>query len=112
MIYLLKEKATLDQIQAMLEEYRIMIKIVVDTRRRFLAGGGEMHADCEQLLLDDGSEQDDLWGANWYPADQRIEFDALINIRPRLDNRSTLIQSEEIRRQVEAVSRQLLGGVL
>ena len=96
----------------MLEEYGILIKIVVDNRRRFLAGGGEMHVDCEQLLLDDGSEQDDLWGANWYPEDQRIEFDALINIRPRLDNRSTLIQSEEIRRQVEAVSRQLLGDVL
>ena len=112
MIYILREKTTSDQIQSMLEDYGIMIKIVVDTRRGFLAGGGEMHSDCEQFLLDDGSEQDDLWGANWYPAEQRIEFDALINIRPRLNNRSTLIQSEEIRRQVEAVSRKLLGGVL
>ncbi len=89
MIYLLREKATPAQIQSMSDEYGIMIKIVVDTRRGRLAGGGEMHADCEQLLLEDGSEQDDLWGANWYPAEQRIEFDALINIRPRLNNRST-----------------------
>ena len=112
MIHLLREKATPDKIQAMLEEYDILIKIVVDNRRGFLAGGGEMHAHCEQFLLDDGSEQDDLWGANWDPEDQRMRFDAQINIRPRLDNRSTLIQSEEIRRQVEAVSRQLLGDVL
>ena len=54
-----------------------MIKIVVDIRRRFLSGGGEMHADCESVLLDDGSEQDDLWGANWYPTEQRIEFESV-----------------------------------
>jgi len=70
-----------------------------------------MHADCEQLLLENGSEQDDIWGANWYPAEQRIEFEALINIRTRLGNRSILIQSEEIRRKVEAVTQEILGGV-
>lgn len=87
-----------------------MIKIVVDIRRRILAGGGEMHADCEQVLLKAGSEQNDLWGANWYPADQRIEFEALINIRPRLENHSILIQDEELRQKVESVTGEILGG--
>lgn len=73
--------------------------------------GGEMHADCESILLDDGSEQDDLWGANWYPNEQRIEFESLINIRPRLGNRSILIQDENLRRQIEAVTRNMIGGV-
>ncbi len=95
----------------MLERYENMIKIVVDIRRRFLAGGGEMYADCESALLDDGSEQDDLWGANWYPQEQRIEFESLINIRPRLGNRSILLQDENRRKQVEAITRQILGGV-
>jgi len=112
MIYLLKEKATSDQLQAMLEEYTTMAKIAVDVRRNIVAGGGEMHFDCEQVLLDDGSEQDDIWGANWYPTEQRIEFEALINIRPRLGNRSIVIQSEELRRQVEAITRLRLGGIL
>jgi hypothetical protein len=94
----------------MLQEYEGMVKIVVDIRRRILAGGGEMHADCEPVLLEDGSEQDDLWGANWYPAEQRIAFESLINIRPRLGNRSILIQDETIRRQVEEITRKLLGG--
>ncbi len=88
-----------------------MIKIVVDVRRRLLAGGGEMHADCAAVLLAEGSEQDELWGANWYPAEQRIEFESLINIRPRLGNRSIIIQSEELRRQVAAITHELLGGV-
>jgi hypothetical protein len=111
MIHLLKEKTTPAQIQEMLQEYELMIKIVVDIRRRFLSGGGEMHADCESVLLEDGSEQDDLWGANWYPNEQRIEFESLINIRPRLGNRNILIQDENLRNQVESVTRELLGGI-
>jgi len=111
MIHLLKEKVIPAQIQEMLQEYDGMIKIVVDIRKRILSGGGEMHADCESILLDDGSEQDDLWGANWYPAEQRIEFESLINIRPRLGNRKILIQDENLRKQVESVAREILGDM-
>jgi hypothetical protein len=110
MIHLLKGPAIPSQIQEMLQEHENMVKIVVDIRRRVLSGGGEMHADCEPALLEDGSALDDLWGANWYPAEGRIEFEALINIRPRLGNRSILIQDEALRRQVESVTREILGG--
>ncbi len=109
--HLLRERATPQQVQEMLACYETLIKIVVDIRRKMLAGGGEMHADCEAILLDDGSEQDDLWGANWWPKDQRIEFESLINIRPRFNNRSVILQSEELRQPVEAITRQLLGDV-
>jgi hypothetical protein len=111
MIHTLTQKATPRQLQDMLEVYSSMIKIVVDVRRRILSGGGEMHADCELALLDLGSEQDDLWGANWYPAEQRVEYEALINIRPRLGNRSMVIQSEAIRQTVEEITHQLLEGI-
>jgi hypothetical protein len=111
MIYILHSQATSEQVVDMLKEYESMIKIVVDIRRRILAGGGEMHSDCESALLEDGSEQDDLWGANWYPAEQQIVFESLINIRPRLGNRNILIQDEGLRRQVESVTREILGGV-
>jgi len=111
MIYLLRERATPEQIAEMSEEYEGMIKIVVDIRRRILSGGGEMHADCESVLLEDGSDQDDLWGANWYPAEQRVAFESLINIRPRLGNRSILIQSQELREAVESITCEILGGV-
>lgn len=70
-----------------------------------------MHADCEKALLDNGSEQDDIWGANWYPDEQRVEFEALINIRPHLANRGMVIQREEVRKRVEEVILALLGGV-
>lgn len=111
MIYTLREKASPNQVNDMLQEYETMIKIVVDIRQRILSGGGEMHADCESVLLESGSEQDDLWGANWYPLEQRIAFESLINIRPRLGNRSILIQDENIRRQVEEITHQILEGI-
>ncbi len=111
MIYLLDHLATAQQVRDMLAIYPSMIKIVVDIRRRTLAGGGEMHVDCETILLTEGSEQDDLWGANWYPGEQHIEYESLINIRPRLGNRSIVIQSEDIRRQVASIAQELLGGV-
>jgi len=111
MIHLIDNRATPVQMQEMLESYPLLIKIVVDIRRRILAGGGEMHADCEAVLLEHGSAQDDLWGANWYPEEQHLEFESLINIRPRLGNRSIIIQSEELRRQIAGVTLELLGGV-
>jgi hypothetical protein len=111
MIHILRTKVTPEQVAEMLNEYDSMIKIVVDTRRRILAGGGEMDSDCESVLLEDGSEQDDLWGANWYPAEQEIVFESLINIRPRLGNRGVLIQSEELRQQLAGVTLEILGGV-
>ena len=112
MIYLLTEKATAQQVQEMLEKYSDMIKIVVDIRRAILAGGSEMHYECEELLLDNGSEQDDLWGANWFSSDQHIDFESLINIRPRLGNRNMIIQNAEIRQKVEIVTNRFLGDVL
>lgn len=108
-IHLLREKATVEQIREMLVEHTVMIKLAVDIRRQFLAGGGKMHADCEAVLLNDGSAQDDIWGANWYPTDESIEFESLINIRPRQGNRSIILQNEELCAKVESVARPLLG---
>ncbi len=55
MILLIDSQATPDQVHDMLETYPLLIKIVVDIRRRILAGGGEMHVDCEAVLLEHGS---------------------------------------------------------
>jgi len=44
-----------------------MVKLVVDVERGVVAVGGELHADAEQLLLEQGSRQANLWGANYYP---------------------------------------------
>ncbi len=108
MIHIIRDEATAAQLEQMLEELNPMIKLAVDIRRGILAGGGQMHADCEAVLLEEGSIQEDIWGANWIPSSRTIEFEALINIRPRQQNRSMIIQDKDISDKVENVARELL----
>jgi len=87
-----------------------MVKAVADVRRSLLAVSGELHSDEEALLLEDGSQQEDLWGINLYPGDTGddwIEFDSMINVRPSQGNRSRGVDSaatrDAIRRLVTAL---------
>lgn len=89
-----------------------MVKYVVDVERRLVAAGGEMHVDGEQALLDAGSRQADLWGANYYPGRGRdgcIEYTSLINIRPASGNRGMEIQDPALRERVREITFALLG---
>ncbi|OKH24484.1 hypothetical protein NIES593_07350 [Hydrococcus rivularis NIES-593] len=109
MIFIIREPATSEQISQMAETYfGLMIKLAVDVEREILAGGGELHADCEQALLEDGSQQENVWGADWYPELKRVGFESLINIRPRQQNRGIEIQSPVIREKIEVIVRRLL----
>jgi hypothetical protein len=94
----------------MLQANRFYIKTVVDIDRQILAGGGEMHSDCEALLLEYNSQQVDLWGASWNPISQEIFYESLVNLRPR-QNRSMEILDPLIRERVQQVIYRLLGGV-
>ncbi len=94
----------------MLQELADYIKVAVDIKRGILAGGGEYHADCEEVLLEDGSRQEDIWGADWYPDSKTVGFGALINIRPELGNRGMDIENPELRQKVEDIVRHLLEG--
>ncbi len=69
-----------------------------------MAIGGDLHADEEALLLTEGSTHFDLWGINLYPdqhgASGWIEFDSMINVRPRQGNRSRSVEDPDIRRRI------------
>jgi hypothetical protein len=85
---------------------------VVDVEQDVAAVGGELHSDAETLLLERGSRQEALWGANPYPGlgpDECIEFTSLINIRPSQGNRSMLIESPEVRDRTREITYRLIG---
>jgi len=111
MIHLLRERATTAQLAEMLETLDVYVKLAVDIEQGIAAGGGALHADCEALLLEAGSQQTDVWGADWIPASQEVRYEALINIRPNQGNRSMTIQDPTIRVRVKKVVESLLGGV-
>ncbi len=87
-----------------------LVKAVVDVEQGIMAVAGELHADEEALLLDAGSRQEDLWGINLYPAEYGgpgwIEFDSMINVRPRQGNRTRDVEHPSVRTQIiEIVDR-------
>ena len=83
------------------------IKGVVDTKRELLAVDSPMHYDCEQLLLENGSNQADLWGINLYldsdNIDDLVEFDSMINIRPAQGNRSRSVEDPKTQAKIKSV---------
>jgi len=90
-----------------------MIKAVVDVKRGIMVVGGELHADEEAVLLDDGSAQSDLWGINLYPAERGdgfVEFDSMINVRPSQGNPSRDVMSAATRDQIRSVVGALVSA--
>ena len=81
-----------------------MVKAVVDIAKEIVMIDAELHADIEQTMLENGSNQENLWGINIYPDgfddNGIVEFDSLINIRPWQNNRSRYVNDENIRKKI------------
>jgi len=92
-------------------DFTELMKVVVDIERNILAIDAEMHADLEEILLENGSEQKNLWGANVYfgkSGNDFIEYTSFINIRPNQDNRSMEILNKSVRNSVKDIILELL----
>ena len=111
-IEIIKEKVSKERLRELAQETFVdMVKIVVDIEQGIMAAGGQMHYDSEQVLLENGSKQDNLWGANIYPDrenTERIEYTSLINIRPRDNNRGMDVQDQDIRDRMKKVIDSLI----
>jgi Protein of unknown function (DUF5674) len=79
MILLLRDATPL-QLEQMLQQHKFYIKTAVDIE---LVGGGDLHYDCEQALLGDGSRQETIWAASFMPVTQKMIFESIVNLRPR-----------------------------
>ena len=89
-----------------------MVKYVVDVERGVAAVGGELQADEVAALLEAGSRQEDLWGANYYPGrgpEDCVEYTSLINVRPASGNRSMVLEDEGLRARIRAITFALIG---
>lgn len=112
-IQIIKGKITRQKLlMAAQQGFGDLIKAVVDVEQGIMAIGGELHADGEALLLEQGSKQENLWGINLYPAvfdASWIEFDSMINLRPGQGNRSRAVESAALRQKiVEIVSKSVV----
>ncbi|MCC5669219.1 DUF5674 family protein [Nostoc sp. CHAB 5784] len=110
MILLLRERATPEQLELLLQEHKFYIKTAVDIERRVLVGGGDLHYDCEQALLGDGSRQETIWAASFMPVTQKMIFESIVNLRPP-QNRSMEILDSNIRERVAQIIIEFLGNL-
>jgi len=88
-----------------------LVKAVVDIEKGVMAIDGELHADEQTLLLENGSKQQDIWGINIYPdkiGDDFVEFDSVINIRPSQQNRIRGVEDEETRKKILEIANKLI----
>ena len=112
MIKIFEKKISDAELRSFLgKPYEEMVKFVVDVRQNMIALGGELHADAEEVLLQKGSRQDDLWGANIYPdspKEARIRYTSMINIRPSQGQKAMEIKDPKIIRQIDGVLEKLL----
>jgi len=108
-IHIIRNKVTSEETNGMLETLNSYIKLAVDVKREVVAGGGMFHADCETVLLEDGSKQEDIWGADWIADTREVRYESLINIRPRQNNRAMVIQDEGLKKRVETIVKARLG---
>ncbi len=109
MLLIIREPATSEQLEQMSEQFESnFIKLAVDVKREILAGGGELHADCEEMLLENDSQQVDIWGADWHAQTRTVTFESIINIRPKQQNFSMEIQDSALRERIEEIVRRLL----
>ncbi|MDO8518356.1 MAG: DUF5674 family protein [bacterium] len=88
------------------EFYSPMLKGAVDVEKEIVAFGGEYHMDANNLLIEQGSEQKNIWGFNIYvdnPRDSWIEYTALINIRPVNKNPDMEIEDADLRARMKEI---------
>lgn len=108
MLLIMRKKATDEEIAQMAKDYEGYIKLVVDTEREILAGGGERHYEGEQKLLEDGSRQENLWGGGIDWETKELDYNSIINLRPSQNNPSRDILSESVRKQFDTIVKKLL----
>ena len=112
MIQIIKNPISKQELEKFLgNPFSDMVKFVVDIQQGVIALGGELHADAEAILLEHGSKQSNLWGANIYPSkpkETRIEYTSLINIRPAASNNSMEVKNETVRNSIKTIVDRLI----
>src|SRR3989338_5841177 len=109
---IIAEKVTLNELNQMAARmFGNMVKAVIDVDKELVALDAELHSDLEALLIENGSQQKNLWGINLYPemtGDDFVEFDSLINMRPSQGNRSRGVDNGELRKKItELVAKRI-----
>ena len=109
---IIKNQITVEKLKEMSQKmFGNIVKAVVDVEQGIMAVDGELHADEEVLLTENGSKRENVWGINFHPdvvGDDWVEFDSMINLRPAQGNCSRGIDDEKIRKKILEIINKLV----
>lgn len=108
MIVVLSKKATPEDVKKASEEYKNYIKITIDLKKEIVAIGGEYHYDAEQILLKQSCQQENIWGGGIDLINKKIETNAIINIRPKQNNSTEILNQETRNKFIKLVKKYLI----
>ena len=108
MVEVLSGPVRSEDVRQLLSACKTVIKLAVDVDRRLVAGGGAFHADGVAALLEAGSQQESIWGADWISSTREVRCESLINVRPGQGNAARALQDASLRTRIEAVVRTYL----
>jgi hypothetical protein len=112
MILTKSEPFTLAEITELKVQFDVYIKTVIDVTKKVCSAGMDRHFEGEQILLQQGSSQKDLWGGGLDLETKEIDYNSFINIRPRDNNTKNEIQSEEIKAKYKELTEYFFKAVL
>ena len=108
----IKDQITIQELEEMAKKmFGNLIKAVVDIEKEIMVVDMELHSDGQEILIENGSKNENTWGINIYPEiknDDWIEFDSMINLKPAFGHRARGIENSEIRKKILEIVNKLV----
>jgi len=110
---LISEKISVKELEKMSEKtFGRLVKAVVDIEKNIMVVDADLHSDQEHFLLEEGSNQKELWGINLHPdkfgSDDFVEFDSMINLRPSWGNKTRGVDNPEDQKMIRALVKKMV----
>lgn len=112
MIITKSEPFTIEEIEKVKEQFQFYIKTVIDIDKKICSAGADRHFLSEAILLEQGSNQKNIWGGGIDTETKEIDFNSFINIRPKQNNKSNEIQDQIIRKTYEELTKYFFKEIL
>lgn len=101
-----------EEIKSLSEQFEVYIKTVIDIKKKVCSAGMDRHFEGEQILLNQGSKQNDIWGGGIDLETKEIDYNSFINIRPQDNNTRNEIQSDETRKLYKELTEYFFKEIL
>lgn len=108
MIVVLNRKITPLEFEQARETYKDYIKTVIDVEKNIMAIGGEFHIDCEEVLIQQGSKIESLYGGGYRVSTGEVEYMAMSNFKPAINKTTYEVTDPMIRQKLYNLTKEYL----